>query len=202
LIASGDSRPGDSAVGAKNSVAHDDHKSNDGDDCGDERGVQTTGRLTLSRILGARAHVVPLFVRLALGGLFVTAGALKIGHPADLAAAITAYRLGLPPPLVAALALALPPFEILLGIYLIGGLLLPVSSAVALGLLAFFTVAVASVVARGLSAPCGCFGPADSAPATWLTVLRDLAFVIPAAYLFWWTRARALTKSPASSPSR
>jgi len=91
---------------------------------------------------------------------------------------------------VAALALALPPFEILLGIYLITGLLLTVSSTVAVVMLALFTAIVTSAVARGLSAPCGCFGPGDNSPATWLTVLRDVSFLVPAVYLAWWSRNR------------
>jgi uncharacterized membrane protein YphA (DoxX/SURF4 family) len=131
-------------------------------------------------------------VRLGLGALFIIAGALKVGHPADLAAAITAYRLGLPPTVVAAMALALPLFEMLLGIYLITGLLLPVTSTIALVMLALFTAIVASAVIRGLSAPCGCFGPGDNAPATWLTVVRDLSFLLPALYLTWWARAREM----------
>ena len=146
--------------------------------------------MNVSGIFGPRAHVVPLLVRLGLGALFIIAGALKVGHAADLAAAITAYRLGLPPTVVAALALALPPFEILLGIYLITGLLLTVSSTVAVVMLALFTAIVTSAVARGLSAPCGCFGPGDNSPATWLTVLRDMSFLVPAVYLAWWSRNR------------
>jgi len=124
---------------------------------------------------------------------------MKIGHAGDLAAAITAYRVGLPPPLVAAMAVALPPLEILLGIYLILGLLLPVSSAIAATLLALFTIAVASAVVRGVSAPCGCFGPGDNQPATWLTVARDVCFVVPAAYLTWWSRARVRVSAPSAS---
>jgi putative oxidoreductase len=137
-------------------------------------------------------------VRIVLGGLFIVAGILKIGHAADLASAITAFQTGLPPPVVAAMALALPPAEILLGIYLVAGLLLPLSSAVAAGLLGIFTLVVASVVVRGLSAPCGCFGPGDTQPATWLTVVRDLCLVVPALYLAWWARAR-VTESASSA---
>jgi putative oxidoreductase len=139
---------------------------------------------------------VPLLVRIALGALFVIAGSLKIGHAADLAAAITAYRLGFPPQVVAAMAVALPPLEILLGVYLIVGLLLPLVSGVAVAVLALFTSIVASAVIRGLSAPCGCFGPADNAPATWITVLRDLTFLLPAVYLAWWSRARGRLGDP------
>lgn len=140
---------------------------------------------------GPRAHIVPLIVRVGLGLLFIAAGALKIGHASDLAATITAFGLGLPGTLVAIAAVALPPFEVLLGVYLLGGWLLPMTSAVTAGLLTVFILVVASVVARGLSVSCGCFGAADSAPATWWTVLRDALFLIPAIYLVWWSRQRA-----------
>ena len=129
-------------------------------------------------------------MRVVLGLVFVAAGALKLGHASDLAATITAFGFGLPPVLVSIVAVALPPLELLLGIYLIGGWLLPVTSAAAALLLAIFIAAVASVVARGMSVACGCFGAADSAPATWWTVARDVLFLIPAVYLVWWSRNR------------
>jgi hypothetical protein len=125
-----------------------------------------------------------------LGLLFGAAGVLKLGHASDLAATITAFGLGLPPPLVAVIAIALPPFEILLGIYLIAGWLLTVSASISSLLLAAFIAVLASVVARHITTPCGCFGPADAAPATWATVGRDALFLIPALYLVWWSRAR------------
>lgn len=129
-------------------------------------------------------------MRFVLGVIFIVAGALKIGHAADLAAAITAYKLGVPAQLVAVAAVALPPLEILLGIYLVAGLWLKVTSSVAVMLLTLFTLAVASAVARGLSAPCGCFGPGDSQPATWWTVARDAVMLAAAVYLAWWSFRR------------
>lgn len=147
--------------------------------------------LSLSAAFGPRAHIIPLIARLALAALLIVAGVLKIGHADDLASVISSFSLGLPGPMVAFIAVALPPFEILLGIYLAGGWFLPQTSVVATALILAFIVAIASVVARGITAPCGCFGPADSAPATWMTVLRDLLFVAPAAYLAWWSRANA-----------
>jgi uncharacterized membrane protein YphA (DoxX/SURF4 family) len=123
---------------------------------------------------------------------------LKVGHPADLAAAITAYKTGLPGPVVAAIALALPPFEILLGVYLVAGLLPRVSSVIAAAQLALFSLVIASAVARGVSAPCGCFGPGDTQPATWWTVARDLVLFAGAVYLAWWSRAAQKTELSAS----
>ena len=145
----------------------------------------------LSAAFGSRAHIIPLIARLALAALLIIAGALKLGHADDLASVISNFSLGLPGPLVAFIAVALPPFEVLLGIYLAGGWFLPQTSVVATALILAFIAAIASVVARGITAPCGCFGAADTAPATWATVLRDFIFVVPAAYLAWWSRARA-----------
>ncbi|HKW45474.1 MAG TPA: MauE/DoxX family redox-associated membrane protein [Candidatus Eremiobacteraceae bacterium] len=138
---------------------------------------------------------MPLIARLALAALFIVAGILKLGHADDLASVVSAFSLGLPGPVVAFIAVALPPFEILLGIYLAGGWFLPESSLTAAALIFAFVVAIASVVARGITTPCGCFGSADTAPATWATVLRDVIFIVPAAYLVWWSRASARAKA-------
>lgn len=154
----------------------------------------------LTAAFGPRAHAIPLIVRVALGLLFLAAGALKVGHASDLAATITAFGLGLPGVLVAVIAIALPFFELLLGAYLIGGWLLPAASLTAAALLAAFTLVVASVVARGLAVSCGCFGAADTAPATWWTVARDALFLIPAAYLAWWSRAQPDRQASRKSP--
>jgi len=143
----------------------------------------------LSAAFGPRAHIAPLIARIALGLIFLAAGALKIGHASDLAATIAAFGFGLPPVLVAIAAIALPPFEILLGVYLIGGWLLSMTSVVASAMMLLFIGVVASVVARGLHVSCGCFGAADTAPATWWTVVRDSIFLIPGVYLVWWSRA-------------
>lgn len=141
----------------------------------------------LSAAFGARAHLVPLLARLLLGGVIFAAGALKVAHPSDLAATITVMKLGLPGQLVASIAVALPPFEMLLGVYLIGGWLLAWSSVVASALLGAFILALISMLLRGIHANCGCFG-VGAEPTTWLTVLRDGSFIIPALYLAWWSR--------------
>ncbi|MGI8736164.1 MAG: MauE/DoxX family redox-associated membrane protein [Candidatus Eremiobacter antarcticus] len=149
------------------------------------------GRLPfLGRWFGPTAHALPRISRVALGVLFIVAGALKINHAAELAATIASFRLGIPGPLVATIAVALPPFEMLLGLYLLWGRLLFAASLAASVLLLSFIVVLSSVVARGLSVSCGCFGPGDAEPATWTTVLRDGIAIVPAVYLLWWSRAR------------
>ena len=113
---------------------------------------------------------------------------LKFNHSAEVAASITGLHLGLPGPVVAIIAVALPPFEILLGAYLLAGLLPFAAASIAAALLLAFILVLSSAVVRGLSAPCGCFGPGDTAPTTWLTVLRDGSAIVPAIYLMWWSR--------------
>jgi putative oxidoreductase len=112
--------------------------------------------------------------RLVLGGLLISAGALKIGHPIDLASAIAGFRL-LPPQLVAPLAVVLPYFEVLLGLYLVAGLFTRVAAWVAAAQFVIYAAAIASAVVRGIPANCGCFGPGDAAVADWPHVAFDLA---------------------------
>jgi uncharacterized membrane protein YphA (DoxX/SURF4 family) len=117
--------------------------------------------------------VVIFALRAALGGVFLAAGLLKVSHPELLAATIAAFRV-LPQPIIAPLAIALPYFEMILGGYLIVGLFTRPAAYVAAAQLAGFAAAIASVIVRGIPTACGCFGPSDTAPASWVDVARDL----------------------------
>lgn len=123
-------------------------------------------------------------VRIGLGLLLIAAGALKIGHFADLASVIAAFRL-LPGVLVAPLSIALPFFEVALGLYMVVGFCTRTAALVATLEFAVFAAAIASVVIRGIPTSCGCFGPADAAPASWFDVGRDLALTALAAFVAW-----------------
>jgi putative oxidoreductase len=145
-----------------------------------------------------------LLLRLGLGALFLVAGALKLRDPYAFALEISNYQLF--PALAPWLAAALPATEIVVGVALVAGPR-PWVRAGALAaalLLGAFTVAATSAVVRGVNISCGCFG-ADSGPVTWLTVLRDVAFVAAAFWLYasptdaprWpWRRASASAASP------
>ncbi|MEA2784414.1 MAG: hypothetical protein QOF71_518 [Candidatus Eremiobacteraeota bacterium] len=122
-------------------------------------------------------NVAVLVVRLVLGGIFVVAGASKVGHAAEFAQQIAAFRL-LPQPVIAPLALVLPFFEILLGGYLVLGLFTRVAGWVAVLLLLVFDGAIASAVVRGMTLNCGCFGTNDTTVTTWAEVARDAIFVL------------------------
>jgi uncharacterized membrane protein YphA (DoxX/SURF4 family) len=128
--------------------------------------------------------LIVMILRVAVGLLFVGAGALKIGHADVFAAQITAFGL-VPHPLVAPLALLLPFLEILLGGYLVLGLYTRVAAIIAVVQLAIFAGAIGSAVVRGLSLSCGCFGPSDTTITSWPEVARDLTLAAVAAFVAW-----------------
>jgi uncharacterized membrane protein YphA (DoxX/SURF4 family) len=127
---------------------------------------------------------ITLIVRILVGALFVAAGALKVGHFNDLAAAIAGFRI-LPEGVIAPLAVILPFFELGLGAYLILGLFTRAAAIVAAIQLFVYSVAIASAVIRHIPANCGCFGPQDQAPADWPHVLVDLALSGICAAIAW-----------------
>ena len=118
--------------------------------------------------------MVVAVARLVLGALLIVSGALKIGHPVDLASAIAGFRL-LPAELAAPLAVILPYFEVLLGLYLLAGMFTRIAAWVAAVQFTIYAAAIASAVVRGIPANCGCFGPGDAAVADWPHVAFDLA---------------------------
>lgn len=133
-------------------------------------------------------NVLVLVLRVALGLMFVVAGALKIGLHFDnfnnFAAEIAGFQI-LPQPFVAPLALLLPFVEIILGAYLVLGLFTRLVGVVATLQLLIFAAAVASAVVRGISTNCGCFGPADGSTTSWPEVARDVALALVAALVSW-----------------
>lgn len=118
-----------------------------------------------------------LVVRVVLGAIFVVAGVSKVGHAAEFAQQIAAFRL-LPQPVIAPMALLLPFLEIMLGGYLIIGLFTRFAAWAAALLLLVFDAAIASAVVRGMTLNCGCFGTNDTTVTTWAEVARDAVFVL------------------------
>jgi uncharacterized membrane protein YphA (DoxX/SURF4 family) len=128
--------------------------------------------------------IAVFIVRVALGGVFLAAGALKIGHFDLFASQIAGFQL-LPHPLVAPLALLLPFVEVLLGAYLILGLFTRGAAWFAAFQLALFAAAIGSAVVRGISTSCGCFGPTDATMTSWPEVARDAGLAVLAALVAW-----------------
>jgi uncharacterized membrane protein YphA (DoxX/SURF4 family) len=143
-----------------------------------------------------RAAVAPwisLVVRLSLGGVFLTAGGLKVIDPQGSVQAVQAYQL-LPRPLETLVGWGLPFLEIALGLLLVAGLFTRVVAVASAALLGALLAAVISVAARGLSIDCGCFGGGGAVAegqATYGTeIVRDLGFLVLAGWLIWQPRSR------------
>jgi uncharacterized membrane protein YphA (DoxX/SURF4 family) len=146
---------------------------------------RTEGRC--SRWLASGA--AQLLCRLAVAAIFLYAAFPKIADPVELARAIANYRL-LPDALVVPVAVTLPYIELLVAVMLVLGFVTRAAALVAVVLLAGFTGATAAAVVRGLDIECGCFGKSDGAVVSWLTVARDVAFLVPAAIVLAFDRGR------------
>lgn len=124
--------------------------------------------------------------QIAIGLVFVVAALAKIGDPAFFAQQVHNYRIA-PVWSEHVVAIVLPWIELLAGVSLVLGPRARAGAAIALGLMAVFTVAVAAAWARGLDFHCGCFGKAGAASIgaakfaenVGLTALALLAFVRP-----------------------
>ena len=132
----------------------------------------------------APAKIVLLILRLALGGVFIYAGALKIVDASEFARAIHNYQLT--PRLVSTLvAVYLPWLEVLAGLALIARRL-PLGATLALTTMsAVFLIALTSAWLRGLDISCGCFSKEEHKIQTHFPqlFLRDTALLAAAVTL-------------------
>jgi uncharacterized membrane protein YphA (DoxX/SURF4 family) len=138
---------------------------------------------SVESVIPASLRWLTLAARLALGALFIVAGALKLGDPTAFATEIANYRFL--PELAPWLAVTLPAVEMVVGAALIVGPLRwrRAASLAAMGLLVMFTVAIVHVVRAGINVDCGCFG-GNSGPVTIWTAVRDLVLLAAAALVF------------------
>ncbi len=121
-----------------------------------------------------------LLARLATGGVWLVAGALKLPEPAASVDAVRAYRL-LPEAVVPTIGQLLPVVEVVVGLALVLGLLTRSVAVVSALLFVVFIVGIASAWARGLTIDCGCFGGGgydpDAAEKYPWEIARDVALL-------------------------
>ena len=123
--------------------------------------------------------------RVLLGLVFVYASYDKILNPHAFAQGVYNYQL-LPDVAINMIALVLPWFELLLGLCLLFGILLPGTTVASTGLLVVFLGALVLNQIRGLDIHCGCFSTEiQEGPAGLGTVLRDLGFLAVSLYLLF-----------------
>ncbi|CAB4657865.1 unannotated protein [freshwater metagenome] len=146
-----------------------------------------------------------LVSRLVIGGVLLVAGGLKAFVPAEAAGAVAAYKI-LPTQIAHIVGYALPWFEIAIGLLLIIGISVRMTSILAGAIMVLFIVAIASVWTRGILIDCGCFGGGGSIDPSKaaqvhrsyaLEIARDLGLALLALYLYFFPYGfLSLDKSP------
>jgi uncharacterized membrane protein YphA (DoxX/SURF4 family) len=122
--------------------------------------------------------------RVILGFIFIYAAIDKIYNPATFAKVIYHYRV-LPVELINLAAIIMPWLELILGIFLVFGLWIKTSSALA-GIFTFiFIILMGSAMARGLNIECGCFSLNPEASLVgWRRILEDILMLAGFIFLF------------------
>ena len=115
--------------------------------------------------------------RVALAGLFVYAGVIKLVSPDTFLADIESYRM-MPYALAWLVAFYLPPLEILCGLALLIPKLRKAAAIVLLLLMLVFILAIAGAWARGLDISCGCFGSSEGGANYFWLIFRDLLIIV------------------------
>ena len=129
---------------------------------------------------------VEFLARIALGGVFLVAGILKILDPGSLLTATDTYQI-IPYRWSYWLALYLPWVEVLAGLGILLRKAYPGSLFLVGALLAIFLIALIQAWVRGLNIICGCFSQAsaESAGRYVLYVARDLSLLGLAGFLWF-----------------
>jgi uncharacterized membrane protein YphA (DoxX/SURF4 family) len=134
-----------------------------------------------------------LLARLATGGVWVVAGAIKLPDPRESVFAVRAYEL-LPISMTETVGYLLPILEVVVGLLLIVGLLTRISAVVSGLLFVAFIIGIASVWARGIEIDCGCFGGGGTSAGASsdypFEIARDVVLLALSAYLVIWPRTR------------
>jgi len=146
-------------------------------------------RATLgSRLLHWPGHGwLALPVRLYLGWVFLTACWHKVLHPATFALDVATYQF-LPLELINLFAITLPWVELAAGVMLVVGLRARAASLLTGAMMVAFIVALIAALDKGLQMGCGCFASnalAEEDPISWLTVMRDLAWLAMSLYILF-----------------
>ena len=131
--------------------------------------------------------------RLILGGVLLTAGALKIGNLQKSAMAVRAYEM-LPVELANFLGYALPWIEIGIGLLLIVGASVKVCGLLGAFTMLAFIIAISQAWARGLSIDCGCFGGGgtiDPEDTKYLSeIIRDIGLLALGVFLYYFPKGK------------
>jgi uncharacterized membrane protein YphA (DoxX/SURF4 family) len=138
------------------------------------------------------SRMVHLFIRVALGIVFIYAGFVKLLDPGAFAKIVSHYDI-VPKFLLVPFAVGLPAVELLAGL----GLVINVrgSLAVILGLLVIFISVLGYGIFNGMDIDCGCFSPEEISARNDLrnALFRDLLMTAAVFYLYVYRYAKGTT---------
>jgi peroxiredoxin/uncharacterized membrane protein YphA (DoxX/SURF4 family) len=122
-----------------------------------------------------------VLARLALAAVFAVAGVAKLRDRPGTRRALADFDV--PDRLARRLVLLLPLTEVATAAAVLFASTARWGGLAALALLTLFALGLARALRRGQSPECHCFGQIHSEPVSWLTVARNGALAVPAAYL-------------------
>ncbi|MCB9847695.1 MAG: DoxX family membrane protein [Phycisphaeraceae bacterium] len=121
---------------------------------------------------------IATLARYALGALFIFSGAVKLQDPQAFAFAIKGFKIITNEALMTQATFAVPWTEVLIGVLLVLGLFTRAAAGALLIMLAGFTAAVVSVLARDIDTECGCFGRFLGSKIDQSTIIRNAMLLI------------------------
>ncbi|MBN4081414.1 DoxX family membrane protein [Caldithrix abyssi] len=134
---------------------------------------------------------IVFFFRLIVGIIFVYASWDKIAHPAEFAKVIGNYH-AVPFGLENMMALVMPWLELLVGIFLIAGIMVDGAAIMGILMMVVFIFAISQALARGISIECGCFSVTETGgPKIGLqTILRNIVYLSMSLVIFYRSERR------------
>jgi len=123
--------------------------------------------------------------RFALGALFIFSGYIKLNDPQAFAFAIKGFKLVENHELISHATFSIPWTEVLIGVLVILGLYTRVAAGSMFLMLAIFTGAVFTVLARDIDTTCGCFGKYMGSKIDGSTITRNCVLLAVSALVFY-----------------
>ena len=148
------------------------------------RGSAITGAIRVRPVF----RITRFVLRTLVAALFLFAAFTKLIDPGSFAQQIANYQLTAWP-VTAGLALFLPALELCVGICLLVGGWESGALVWTTILLAIFSGALITAIARGLSIDCGCFGRSVENTGTIWPLVRNLGLLVVTGFL-WFSRLR------------
>lgn len=101
--------------------------------------------------------ILSFVFRIIVGGIFLISGLAKISDPIRFMLTLREFRL-FPEIIISSTAIYLPWLEFVLGLFILLGIMYRTSSLILAFLNLSFTLAILSLIIRGIEVDCGCFG--------------------------------------------